>query len=435
MEKFKEHSNAAKSGNKRKGLTRVLAAAMCMLMMFAVFTGCGMAAAEDHQEGVTDPKPNKLLHVYDDGYGLGTAEGAAPEGPTVEGSVFETLSLKATVDYGFDPTQKGFVFIRDWAIMLLKAAFNGDYGVIATEGAKDYFATNGGGDESNFTLDPKEILLKTNTITMEALTDSYTGPFGDVLAALIGVASSVLVAIWATQFIQQVVQERFTMESALKGFMQLIIGLLVITNAGELVAAFAAFGDGLMGMIKANAPAEVFTGFKSQLEGYMSTGIFAASIGLRIISWNIPIGTIWFDLSPVLVIIMIIIPVITQIICAYKIVSIMVMRMLELVVRVVLTPIPLAFSAHNGFSQDTIRYFRGVVACAAQPMLMMMGVAMTETIAATVMTILGGGSGTDPVAAADLKGLAGIVGMALTYTVLSAYIGQTGQLAKEIISS
>ena len=100
--------------------------------------------------------------------------------------------------------------------------------------------------------------------------------------------------------------------------------------------------------------------------------------------------------------------------------------MLELVVRVVVSPIPLAFSAHNGFSQESMRYFRGVMACAAQPMLMMMGVAMTGTIANTVMAILGGGD------ASTLTGLGGIVGMTLTYFVLSAYLGQTSQLAKEI---
>ena len=426
MEKLNENSNATKSGTNRKSFARILAAIMCMIMMFAVFTGCGMVGAEDHQDGASGTPTNDLLQVYDDGYVLGKADGTrGSTSAIIDGGVFETLTLQATADYGFDPTQKGFVFIRDWAIMLLKAAFNGAY----AHAESDYFATNKGADTSDFTLDPKTVLEDTNTITMNALGESYDGPFGDVLAALIGVASAILVAIWATQFLQQVVQERFTMESALKGFMQLMIGLLVITNAGELVAAFAAFGDSLMGYIEADAPAEVFSGFKSELEGYMKTGIFSISIGLRIISWNIPIGTIWFDVSPILVIVMIIIPVIAQIICAYKIVSIMVMRMLELVVRVVLTPIPLAFSAHNGFSQDTIRYLRGVVACAAQPMLMMMGVAMTSTIAETVMTILGGAD-----SAADLKGLGGIVGMTLTYFVLSAYIGQTGQLAKEIIS-
>lgn len=409
--------------SKKTCFARIIALMMCMVVMLAVFTGCGMCSADDHTDGKSGTTGNMILKMTDDGYY--TCDTNQVVSGLVDGTVWNSMNLIATNSYGMAPNTRGITFLRDFTILLLKAAFNGNY----QHAGSDQFAAGLGAQASSFTLDPAHVLTETNNITVTQLGAGFQGPFGGVMSALIGVASAIMVALWAMNFIQQIVQERFTMESALKGFMQLMMGLLVITNAGTLVAAFAETGNALMGLVGAGTPAAVFSGFKSELEGYMLNGIFSLTIGFRFFGINIPIGTVWLDYGPMIVMVMIIVPLIAEIICAYKIVSMMVMRMLELVVRVVVSPIPLAFSAHNGFSQESMRYFRGVMACAAQPMLMMMGVAMTATIAETVMTIMG--SGAD---ASSLTGLGGIVGMTLTYFVLSAYLGQTSQLAKEIIA-
>jgi hypothetical protein len=395
-----------------------------MIVMLSAFTGCGMCSADDHTDGQSGTTGNMILKMTDDGYY--TCDASEKVSDLIDGTVWNSMNLACNTGngYGLKGYERGITFMRDFTILLLKAAFNGNY----AHAGHDNFATDKCDTTSTFTLDPEHVLKTTNEITVNNLGDGFKGPFGTALSALIGVASAILVALWAMNFIQQVVQERFTMESALKSLMQLMMGLLVVTNAASIVGAFAETGNALMSLIEAEDPASIFEAFKAELEEYMRTGIFSLTIGFRFFGINISIGTIWFDYGPIIVMLMIIIPLIAEIICAYKIVSIMVMRMLELVIRVVVSPIPLAFSAHNGFSQESMRYFRGVMACAAQPMLMMMGVAMTKTIANTVMAILGGGE------AKDLVGLGGIVGMTLTYFVLSAYMGQTSQLSKEIIA-
>lgn len=425
MEKSNNFIEQKSRKTSRKSVfARITALMLCMVVMLAAFTGCGMCSADDHTEGKSGTTGNMILKMTDDGYYTCNASEGVSE--LIDGTVWNSMNLSCNTanGYGLKANDRGITFLRDFTILLLKAAFNGGYAYAGS----DNFANNKGSGDSSFTLDPAHVLTETNNITVTQLGAGFQGPFGGVMSALIGVASAIMVALWAMNFIQQVVQERFTMESALKGFMQLMMGLLVITNAGRLVGAFAETGNALMSLVTAGTPSSVFSAFQAELEGYMRTGIFSLTIGFRFFGINIPIGTIWLDYGPMIVMVMIIIPLIAEIICAYKIVSMMVMRMLELVVRVVVSPIPLAFSAHNGFSQESMRYFRGVMACAAQPMLMMMGVAMTGTIANTVMAILGGGD------ASTLTGLGGIVGMTLTYFVLSAYLGQTSQLAKEIIA-
>ena len=101
----------------------------------------------------------------------------------------------------------------------------------------------------------------------------------------------------------------------------------------------------------------------------------------------------------------------------------MIMRMLELYVRITFAPIPLAFGAQQGFTQDSIRYFRGVFACAAQPALMLAGVAAMPAIESALTSVFTGATG-----------IMGSIACGLSYFVLSAYFGETKRLAQEIIA-
>ena len=103
----------------------------------------------------------------------------------------------------------------------------------------------------------------------------------------------------------------------------------------------------------------------------------------------------------------------------------MIIRMLELTVRVALAPIPLSFSARNGFGQETVRYFRSVLACALEPLLMLIGVACTGTIAEVVAKIVGNNTG-------DL--ITGTIAVSMSYLILAAYLAKTKELSKDIIA-
>ena len=98
----------------------------------------------------------------------------------------------------------------------------------------------------------------------------------------------------------------------------------------------------------------------------------------------------------------------------------------ELNIRLTLAPIPLAFSAQNGFTQEVIRYLRGCLACAVHPVLIMLGAAYLPTIITVITTIVGG----DP---ATMTGPTAAMAIALAFFILNTYINSTKSLAKEII--
>ena len=135
----------------------------------------------------------------------------------------------------------------------------------------------------------------------------------------------------------------------------------------------------------------------------------------------------WSDQS-MSAILLLIFPFIMQLICAYKIVSMMIMRTFEIMIRTTFAPIPLAFSAQNGFSEGAIRHFRGILACAMQPVLMIVGACCLESIATIVMQIFGGGD------AGSITGFTASIAMGISYFILSTFFGQIKQLSNEVIA-
>ena len=219
------------------------------------------------------------------------------------------------------------------------------------------------------------------------------------------------------------------MDTLLKTFMQLMCGILIVQNAAPMAMAFFNTSNAIVQSLGAsNSFSEVFSGFQSEIESELST-IHIWSLGLAlgdILATGL--GSLYIDVPALMVIMYLFLPFIAQLICAYKIVSMMIMRMLELIVRVTFAAIPIAFSAQHGFGPESIRYFRGVMACALQPVLMMIGVLLIESVANATMSIAGGNN------AGTATGIVATMVMTLSYFVLSAYLGETKQLSQEIIA-
>lgn len=400
-------------------------AKICLLIILTSFilmmAGCGFAPTGDGTTG------NKIFIKNDDEFKYLVSSG--PDGDVYANFGFlGTTTLSPYKDYGINSASSGTI-LRDIALFCMNAVFGA-----GTSGEKgtDYF-TNAGAF-GTVTADPITILNRMNEATSGWLTGSGDsgGTIGSVASSLgtivRSMAISILIAVWAMNFINLVVQERFTMEALLKGFMQLMMGIIVVMNADVLVNAFAKAGMELMEAVPQEGYSIGFSNFKEELFGQLSK-ISAVSIGMNILVVKEGFGTIWFDITgPVIVTAMLLFPLIQVLMLAYKIISIMIMRLLELYLRITLAPIPLAFAANNGFSHETIRYFRGVLACAAQPLLVVLAVLMLPSIGDVVVAAFGGqGSGT-------ITGIPAVLALGISYLVANAFIGETKGLAQEIIA-
>jgi hypothetical protein len=405
----------------RKALKFILLILLICLTT-SMFTGCGFVGADttNHDNDIKygeggGGSTNNLCTVWKDQITTADTNGASG----IKANGLWGVPLKATTNYGSAVNgDGGLTLLRDFAVTMYESLFDQTY----TYTGSDNFT--GSNEFGKFNLQPGDLIVKVNSITSSAI--SANGALGGVTSAVKGMAAAILIAVWAMGFISQIVNEKFTIEILLKTLMQLMCGIVLITNSTVIVEAFAQAGNELVGSMTANASSSLFDGFKSALDFILVNGIFSISIGLSIGTiLQFGLGTIWLDYGSIVVLIFMIIPFIGQVICAYKIVSAMIMRMLELTVRITFAPIPIAFSAQQGFSQEAIRYFRGILACAMQPVLMLVGVACFETIASAIMEIFGGTA---------TSVLSGAIAMTLAYLVLAAYLGQTKQMSQEIIA-
>ena len=276
-------------------------------------------------------------------------------------------------------------------------------------------------------LEPKKIITKVSNVTSQYLNPRNKSELLPIINAMQGFAAAVLISMWAMGFISQIVNEKFTMETLLKTLMQLLCGILVITNSETLVMAFVDLGVALVNTT-GQAQMALFTQLERDIVDALSN-VNLVNFGFHIFSWSLGIGTFIVDIWPLYAIFLMALPFFAELICAYKICSIMIMRMLELIMRVTFAPIPLAFSAQSGFSQEATRYLRSTLACAVQPALMLVGCLFVNTISEVVMQIFGQNYG-----AAGPGGPLGSVAMCLSYFILSAFMGESKHLAQEIIA-
>lgn len=321
-------------------------------------------------------------------------------------------------------TVKGTSPLRQLAVLMHDSIFEQKYA--GNPKIDDKFL-----DESKITalnLNPRQLITSVSQTTADALNKDYEGgggKFASIFNVLKGAAAAILISMWAMGFISQIVNEKFTMETLLKTLMQLLCGILVITNSTVLVKAFVDTGQFLTDQLSANVDFTSFSKLEEEIRGHLSE-VSVIEFGTKVLGHaSASYGTFVVDLmGPLQAIFLMAAPLFAELLCAYKICSIMIMRLLELTMRITFAPIPLAFSAQSGFSQEATRYLRSTLACAIQPALMLVGCMFVDTITDVVTGIFG----------TDVSGIWGSLAMCLSYFILNAFFGESKHLAQEIIA-
>lgn len=362
--------------------------------MSAMFTGCGFASGDNvnpycQQDDASSIKSTKV-----------TCNGEEMDG-ILAVKVVEINPTSPAAN--FNPG--GFKLLRDIAVIMHNSVFGGaaDYGVFCSSMNHD-----------GMNLDPANVVGSVNDI-------DTTGAMAEIGGMVNGMAVSVLIAVWSMGFLDQVVNEKFTMETLLKTFMQLMMGIALINAVPGIMEALRGAGGAIA--IDGLDLESTFGSVSSASSDALNANITAYSFALNGLGIHKAIGVIYLDLQPLWSIVILIFPIVTMISCAFKIVSTMLIRSIELGLRITFAPVVIAFSAQRGFSQEAIRYFRGVFACAMQPALIVAGAMCLGVIASAISGVVGVGAG----------GLAGSIGMGMAFMVLSAFIGETKHLAQEII--
>lgn len=274
---------------------------------------------------------------------------------------------------------------------------------------------------ANATLDPATVLES----TVSAF-DDLINAGADLADGLQDLALIILLGMWAINFVGIVVNEKFTMEALLKGFMQFICGALLVENSASIVSIFGAVGTECMDILGGEGIelAEQFSELEDWIfESFLEkTLVLSAGIDLKIFDPFV-FGALIFDIAPIMVVLLLAVPFYLQIKLAFKIVSVVLTRSLELYVRIALAPIPIAFASSNGFGPETVRYFRSTMACALQPALMMAGCVAIEPLVEALTGVFGMAA----------TGVPGVLALCASYIVISTYFGETKQLAHSVI--
>ena len=380
-----------------------------MVTLITTMTGCGFVSPGNSDDGgnrlVYEDTEKEVLYRTDAAGGEATTEMKTPY----------TMNLTPTVDYGFVPNQGGLTEVRDAAGFMYASVFSSGGALAGYPIDGDRFK---GDDWGGVPLDAGSITANiTNAMTSEDIDVAFN--------AIETWSMIILVVMWAFSYMSMIANERFTPEAAIKGLLQLAIGALIIDNANVLADAFVDIGNSIIKDV--TTAAFTFDTFKGAIAAKLLEGPWSWNIGFMVIKFPVPIGTLWVDTSALMAMVFMFLPMVVQVITAYKIASIMFMRMIELKARLTFAPIPLAFSLHNGFGTEAIRYFRELLACVLQPALIMVGVAALPKIS----EILAGVFGTP--AGGALGMASGAIIMCASYLVFNAYLGQVRSITMDII--
>ena len=415
---FKLKGNNTNATMKR--MTKFFAIVLVLITMISALSGCAHIPCGSSASG------NALWWKTSDGFY--TKLGGTSKKMEDSFIMFRYEDVKSTdpVWSSISQDKSNTGFLREIAIMMHNSIFVDG---LEYDAAADPFA-----DASNITtlaLEPSQLIVSVSNITADHI-DPASGSnqtLADILDVMKGFAAAILISMWAMGFISQIVNEKFTMETLLKTLMQLLCGILVITNATVLVTAFIDMGIALVdqvGNIEYTAFKTLSDDIKTALSEVQIMDVGFSFLGAR----SALFGTYIIDIfGPAYAILLMVLPFIAELLCAYKICSIMIMRMLELVIRITFAPIPLAFSAQSGFSQEATRYLRSTLACAVQPALMLVGCTFVGVIAEVVLEIFSVNAGPD-----GPGGLLGSLAMCLAYFILSAFIGESKHLSQEVIA-
>lgn len=403
--------------------TKIVIIALLMVILTAFMTGC----AFDIGKGIIKSGPK-----VDSQYLHHTGQG---ENENISFFSMYTLSVQKICADGAPLDNADFGSpLRDFTILMYNTVFSTGTSELALE------PTDWGSTQDNYLpTEPVRMVKTLLEATSEVLTLNYEDgtlevdgavDFDAVLSVIKTTACAILLAVWSMGFITQIVQEKCTMDTLLKTLMQLLMGIVLVLNGDKLVVAFAEMGTSLAEDID---PAlnlkEQFAAFAAEIESKLDP-VMGVCIGFDLLGLDVVVGTLVIDIggNQLWALILMLLPFIGQLLCAYKILSIMIMRMLELIIRITFAPIPIAFGAQSGFSQDAIRYFRGILACAAQPALIVIASACVGPVITVVCKALD-----DSATSQTVTGLVASIAIFLAYMCLNAFIGETKRLAQEII--
>ena len=406
---------------KKVGLKKILLLVLLLSFVFAL-TGCESIPTK------SKTKDNAYVYENKDGDAVINIKGTTEKLKDKVGWMgsYNFTDNYKTAEGKINADLKGST-MRDVARLMLNSTFGDD--IITHTKFNKY-------NWSHFTTEPIDLIQKVNQSTIDNLQNNKA--LDKVIKVVQSTAAAILITVWSMGFISQIVNEKFSMETLLKTLMQLMCGILIVTNAKIFTEAFVGTGNLFLNELSSIGQKHVqFGAFKQELTDML------ANIDFSVWYCDIVIGKMailnWSDQS-MSAILLLIFPFIMQLICAYKIVSMMIMRTFEIMIRTTFAPIPLAFSAQNGFSEGAIRYFRGILACAMQPVLMIVGACCLESIVTIVMQIFGGGDagsitqifgGGD---AGSITGFTASLAMGISYFILSTFFGQIKQLSNEVIA-
>ena len=347
-----------------------------LLSVLGVLAGCGSATA-DPDAGVGSGQTISIVPTDNKkGWNLKAGTKAA----TAEG-VIDVKFISATASTSSFSEQSSLTVVRDLADILYRNVIGSNSDTRGNIYPRNY--------PSGMDMQPSVVCTK----TIAEIKNAMDLPAMEGIAkSLQSIVIAVLVCMWMVQFVQQVVQERFTMESLLKGFCQLILGAAIILKAPEITTAFISLGD------------EIFEKIASANSA---------------VDWR---G--WCDIGAVRAILLLVLPFIGELICAYQIVSQLFTRMIELMIRVALSPIPFTFGGMNGFGPSSISFIKSTLACACQPALIILACKCFSSVLQVFASFAGG----------TLTSVLGSVLIFGAFIVLSGFLGQTKQLAQEIIA-
>lgn len=380
---------------------------LILIVVFSttIFTGCGFAFGENAGDLCKADYENKTL--------------------TCAGKDFNGLTLKVVNPQDFGDISKdkmhGITFLRDGAINLYNSVFGS---AVAWNVDNDPFSNLT--SNTYVSMYPGDLATKALKLTADGL--AGTESLATMQTTLRSACSMLLFGLWLFSFLSTIINERFTFEGMLKSFCQLLCGFGLVYISGDLVNAFVDLGVAIgqeMGKIGGSVGFPKYAAhMKKNLES-----VFIFSVGINffngLLIW--PIGVIYIDLIP-LPMYVLCIPMLIIGFGAFKVMSAIIIRTLELAIRTTFAPIPLAFGAYNGFTPESLRFFRSLLACALQPGLIIVGCAALEAIAGVVCMCIGGKGPT------EISDIGAYYAICITYIIFNSYVGETKHLAQDIIA-
>lgn len=382
----------------QKKITKIIVLLATVLMIFSL-TGCGFAFGKSGDilamgEGAYDENKGKGTHVRVDE----TESPFQDDNAMMKRDVFVSQAqLKSNSIQALIAPENSIAIPITHSLVHVCAKLVGATDTCA-------YADKCVVQKLSLTLDPLSLIDKTIEITNELTIE----------LGLEGIAIAVLVAIWSANFLTQVIQERFTMESLLKGLCQLIVGVLLIQNANLLFSE----------LLKVNASTGLKLNFgNGAIADHNAWFSFGLGLNIPIVQAGVPLFYFFIDNIPndILNAAACILVFTSSIQLVTQTCTAIIPLIIEAKIRLQAAPIMFALTPQTGWGHGTIAYIKACLGCACSIPIMIL------IINEFPQAIVGFFSAGDSV---FLSGLAYM----LAYKVLAGLVGQIPGIVKGVFS-